>query len=132
MSLAAAIGIGVIAAILASMLRRYHSEYASVLAIAAGAIIMLGILSGITPAVERLRSLLESVGLGSEYAGILLKSLGICFLAQFAADACRDAGESALASRVELVGKTAVVVLSLPLFEEIGSVALSLLGRGSG
>ena len=44
----------------------------------------------------------------------------------------RDAGESALASRVELVGKTAVVVLSLPLFEEIGSVALSLLGRGSG
>ena len=50
-------------------------------------------------------------------------------MAQFAADACRDAGESALASRVELAGKMAVVLLSLPLFGEITSVALGLLGR---
>ena len=37
---------------------------------------------------------------------ILFKTLGICFLAQFAADSCRDAGESALASKVELAGRS--------------------------
>ena len=105
MSLAAVIGIAVTAAILASMLRRYHPEYAMVLAIAAGSILMIGILLGFSPAAEQIRLLLDSSGLDGEYAEILFKSLGICFLAQFAADACRDAGESALASRVELAGK---------------------------
>lgn len=129
MSLAAVIGIAVTAAILASMLRRYHPEYAMVLAIAAGSILMIGILLGFSPAADQIRLLLDSSGLNGEYAEILFKSLGICFLAQFAADACRDAGESALASRVELAGKMAVVLLSLPLFGEITSVALGLLGR---
>lgn len=129
MNLAAVIGIAVIAAILASMLRRYHQEYAMILAVAAGAVLMLGIILGFSPAAEEIRLLLEESGLNGEYASILFRALGICFLAQFAADACRDAGESALASRVELGGKTAVVILSLPLFREIMTVALGLLGR---
>ena len=100
-----------------------------ILAVAAGAVLMLGIILGFSPAAEEIRLLLEESGLNGEYASILFRALGICFLAQFAADACRDAGESALASRVELGGKTAVVILSLPLFREIMTVALGLLGR---
>jgi stage III sporulation protein AD len=62
---------------------------------------------------------------------ILFKTLGLCFLAQFAADSCRDAGENALASKVELAGKLAIVILALPLFEKITSTALALIGGGS-
>ena len=58
----------------------------------------------------------------------MFKTLGICFLAQFAADSCRDAGESALASKVELAGKISILVLSLPLFEDIAQTALGLIG----
>ena len=66
MSLAAVIGIAVIAAILTSMLRRYHPEYAMVLAIAAGSILMIGILLGFSPAAEQIRLLLDSSGLNGE------------------------------------------------------------------
>ena len=41
---------------------------------------------------------------------------------------CLDAGEKALASRVEFAGRIAVVLLALPLFEEIAEAVLSLVG----
>jgi len=118
----------VIAAILAVMLKRYHQEYSVVVSICAGVLILFEILANISPAVRQINTLLASAGLSAEYAAVLFKSLGICFLAQFAADSCRDAGESALASKVELAGKIAIVVLSLPLFEKIASTAVGLIG----
>lgn len=121
-------GIALIAAVLSAMIKRYHQEYAILISIAAGIIIILEIFSNISPAIKQVSTLLSSAGLSSDYLGILLKSLGICFLAQFAADSCRDAGESALASKVELAGKIAIVILSLPLFESIAKTAVSLIG----
>ena len=121
-------GITICAAAIAAMLRRYHQEYAVFISIAAGVVILLMILSNVSPAVHQISTLLSSAGLTSDYGVILFKTLGICFLAQFAADACRDAGESALASNVELAGKIAVVVLSLPLFEQIAQTAVKLTG----
>jgi stage III sporulation protein AD len=128
MNIVSIAGIAICAAVIAAMLRRYHQEYAVFLSIAAGILILLAILSNVSPAVKQINTLLSSAGLTADYAVILFKTLGICFLAQFAADACRDAGESALASNVELAGKIAIVVLSLPLFEKIAQTAVKLAG----
>ena len=116
------------AATIAAMLRRYHQEYAVFLSIAAGVLILFAIFSSLSPAIRQINTLIASAGLSADYAVILFKTLGICFLAQFAADACRDAGESALASNVELAGKISIVVLSLPLFEKIAQTAVRLTG----
>lgn len=121
-------GIAICAAVIAAMMRRYHQEYAVFISIAAGLVILFMIFSNVSPAVRQISTLLSSTGLTSDYAAILFKTIGICFLAQFAADACRDAGESALASNVELGGKIAIVVLSLPLFEKIAQTAVRLAG----
>ena len=121
-------GIAVCAAVIAAMLRRYHQEYAVMLSIAAGVVILLEIFAGIAPAMKQIHTLFSASGLPTDYILILLKTLGISFLAQFAADACRDAGENALASKVELAGKIAIVVLSLPLFEKIAETAVNLIG----
>jgi stage III sporulation protein AD len=121
-------GIAVCAAVIAAMLRRYHQEYSVILGIAAEVVILLEVFRNVSPVLNQVGGLLSSSGLSSQYAVILLKTLGICFLAQFAADACRDAGENALASQVELAGKVAIVVLSLPLFQKIASTAVALIG----
>lgn len=121
-------GIAVCAAVVAAMLRRYHQEYAVLVGIAAGAVILLGVFAGIAPALRQIEAFLSASGLSSEYGTILFKTLGICFLAQFSADSCRDAGENALAFEVELAGKISVVVLSLPLFGEIAKIAVKLIG----
>ena len=124
-------GIALVSAVIAVMLRRYNQEYAVVVTITAGVIILVQILANIMPAIRQINSLLSSAGLPNEYAVILFKTLGLCFLAQFSADSCRDAGENALASKVELAGKLAIVILALPLFEKIASTALALIGGGS-
>lgn len=121
-------GTALVAAILSAMLKRYHQEYAIIINIAAGVIIIVQILANISPAIKQLNVLLSSAGLSSDYTLILFKSLGICFLAQFAGDSCRDAGENALATKVELAGKIAIVLLALPMFESIATTAVALIG----
>lgn len=128
MNIVAIAGIAIVAAIFAAMLKRRNQEYSIILSIAAGVIILFEIFANISPAIKQINTLLAASGLSSEYTVILLKALGVCFLAQFAADSCRDARESALASKVELAGKIAIVVLSLPLFEKIASTAVGLIG----
>ena len=63
-----------------------------------------------------------------EYVQILFKALGICLITQIACDACRDLGETAVASKVEAAGKISVLLISLPLFEQILAVVGSLIG----
>lgn len=121
-------GIVICTAVTAAMLRRYHQEYAILLSIAAGIVILLDIFSHVAPAMEQIHTLLSASGVSSDYALILIKTLGVSFLAQFAADSCRDAGENALAAKMELAGKISIVVLSLPLFEKIAETAVNLIG----
>lgn len=128
MNIIGIVGTALIAAILAVTLKRYNQEYAVIISIIAGVVILVEILRNISPAVREITTLLSGVGLTQEYGWILFKTLGICFLAQFAADSCRDAGESSLASKVELAGKISILVLSLPLFEDIAQTALGLIG----
>jgi stage III sporulation protein AD len=120
-------GAAICAAVIAAMLRRYHQEYAILVSIAAGAVILFSVFFSISPAIRQISTLLSSAGLSSEYALILFKTIGICFLAQFASDACRDAGENALASNVELAGKLTIIALALPLFEKIAQTAKGLI-----
>ena len=51
-------------------------------------------------------------------------------MTQYVADICRESGESAAASGVETVGKLEILLLSLPLIDEILRVAERLLSMG--
>ncbi len=123
-------GAAVTAAVLAVTLRRYHAEYGMLLSILAGVCILAMLLQALPAVMSQISSLLRAASLPEEYALILFKALGLCWLAQFAADSCRDAGEGALASKVELAGKTAVLLTVLPLFSAVGELALGLAGGG--
>ena len=128
MEIVALCGIAVLAAVFSVMLKKYIPEYSFLISLGAGVLILLLILSKITPAVSQIKNLLSATGLSSEYGSILFKSLGVCFLTQFAADSCRDSGEGSMASKVELAGKVMIVLISLPLFEKIAETAIQLMG----
>ena len=64
------------------------------------------------------------------YASILLRALGVAFLTHYAAEVCRECGESAMAGSVELVGKAEILLLCLPLVEQLLGVAQDLLALG--
>ena len=120
-------GVVVVAAFLAVMLRQQRPEQAMAVSLAAGIGILALVLSKALPVIGTLRELLSTAALPEEYGAILFKALGICLLTQLAADACKDAGESALASKAELAGKLMLLMLALPLFEKIAQLAASLI-----
>ncbi|HIQ79821.1 MAG TPA: stage III sporulation protein AD [Candidatus Scatavimonas merdigallinarum] len=118
----------VAATILAVTLKRYNPEISMLLAIGAGVIIFVLVLNQIPQALSQINTLLSRAGMPLQYGQVLFKALGICFLCQFSSDACKDAGQSALASKVELAGKLMIVLLALPMLEDIINTAVALMG----
>lgn len=58
---------------------------------------------------------------------VMLKSLGLAFITQTTAEFCRDAGESAVASKVELIGRAEILLLCLPMLRELMSITAEVL-----
>ncbi len=81
--------------------------------------------SGVTAKLQKLFSLAD---IDPDYVLILMKALGICIVSQLSADCCRDCGESALASQIEIIARISLLVISLPLYETVTELCLSLIG----
>lgn len=121
-------GIAVICALLCVIVRQYRPEAALGVGIAGGVLLMGAAALMLAPSVEALKELSRRAGLDNGFAQVLIKALAVCCITQLAADICRDAGESALASKLELAGRAAVAVISLPVFMELADIVAGLVG----
>lgn len=95
--------------------------------VAAVCLVAVRFINGFRAAADSATDLFESAGIDTEYIVIIFKCLGICFTAQLGCDCCRDCGENALASQLELAGKTALIITALPLFRATVEIVRSLI-----
>ncbi len=121
------LGICIITAVLALILKQQKGEYAFLISLAGGLAVMIYIISGVVPQAAAIGMRLSEYGVNTEYFKIAFKALGIGYITSFVADACRDSGQASLAGKAELAGKCAVFLISLPLISGILKTALSLL-----
>lgn len=127
MDLFEALGICLIAVMLSVVIGNYKKEYAVVITVAVGCIILVSVISSLyTPASEFL-SVLKSSGIQSSRFVTAAKVLAIGYITQFIADTCRDFGQSAVAAKAELVGRAAVFIVTVPLLTELFSVVTQLI-----
>lgn len=115
MSLTGIFGICIIAAVIATLLKGYKGEYAMLVAIAAGAAVLLSVVFDVMSGLLTLRNTVAEYGLDTSYFSVAVKALGICVITGFIADTCRDAGQTSLASKAELAGRCAIFIMSIPL-----------------
>ncbi|SDB15221.1 stage III sporulation protein AD [Ruminococcaceae bacterium FB2012] len=71
--------------------------------------------------------LLEKTGLDEIYFKVLFKGLGVCYISGISADCCRDSGQSALASVIEITGRISMIVIAIPLFKAVIELVENLL-----
>ena len=116
-----------VAAVLCIVLRQKNGEYALLVSITTGIITALLILRHLSSSIDMIKSYIESYGIETEYFKVALKALGIGYVTSFIADTCRDSGQTSLASKAELAGKTAIFVLSLPLLISVLNIAVGLI-----
>jgi len=113
------VGLALIVTVISVVLKQIRPEIALQLTILAGASIFILVMSKIKVIVDLLQNLADQANISSYYLLIVLKIVGVAYLAEFGAQICRDAGEGALASKVELAAKVAVIVLAIPIIVAI-------------
>lgn len=124
--LVVAVGILLCGTLLALVLRTRRPELAMCLSLAAGGVVLLLLLSQLTPLLAAMRRMGQAGGMADTHVAVVLKAAGICLLTQLTADTCRDAGEAALAGKAELTGRVLLLLLAVPLFEELLSLVLAV------
>lgn len=113
------VGLALIVTIMSVVLKQIRPEIALQLTIIAGASIFILILSKIKVIVDLLQTLADQANISSYYLLIILKIVGIAYLAEFGAQICRDAGENSLATKIELAAKVGVIILAIPIIVAI-------------
>lgn len=114
----------------ALIVKQWKSDFLPLVRIAVLIGLGMVILASMAPLVTYLQGLIAQSGMQSTHGEILFKALGIALLTQCCADICRESGENGAASTVELTGKVEILLLCLPLLEEILSAARTLLSLG--
>ena len=114
-----------LSAVLCIIVRQYKPEMALGISIACGVLIMGAVIAMLAPSVELISQLTGAAGLDGGYSRTLF--MAVCYITQLGSDCCKDAGESAIAGKIELAGKAAVVVISLPVFSALAEIVTGLL-----
>ena len=119
-------GIGFIATVLIVVIRSQRPELAVLLSAAAGIIIFLLVLGKISSIMDIIKELANKAGINMVYMGTILKIIGIAYIAEFGAQICRDAGEGAIASKIEFAAKILIMVLAVPIVVAVLTMLLKL------
>lgn len=127
MEIAQVVAIGLVAVALLSVLRPQRPEMAVLLSTAAGAVILLMVLGRVGTVLELLRQMALKANVNFEYLNVVLKIIGVAWLAELGAQVARDAGEGAVAAKVELAGKVIILALAVPIFTAVMELVLKML-----
>lgn len=121
------IGVGLTALIIIIILKQYKPEFTVYVSIIAGAIILFMVMDKLNSIVGLLTNLTNRTGTGSTFLKILLKITGIAILTEFAVSICRDSGETAIASKIDLGGKVIIISISIPIITALLELLIQVL-----
>lgn len=121
------IGIGLISLIIIIIIKQYKPEFSIYISIIAGILIIALSLDKLTGIINILTTLSNKTGINSQYLGILLKITGIAILTEFAVSICNDAGESAIATKIDLGGKIIIISISIPIIVALLELIVKIL-----
>ena len=119
-------GFAVASACIIAVIRQLRPELAAVAAAVSGVLVFAWVVSAVAPFISYVKGIAVSQGVES-YFTLMLKALAISFCCRMSAEICRDCGENSLASRVELAGKAGIVIISLPVVQQLFEMAKDML-----
>lgn len=127
MEMTALIALCIVTALLALTIRGQRPEFAMLLSLGCGIFVLLALMGQMKEIMTGLEKIMSGLSEQSDLTAIILKALGICIVAELGSQCCRDAGEAAIAAKVELVAKAALVLMSMPVFTSLMETAGELL-----
>lgn len=121
------VGLGLIATFLVIVVKEQKPVFAFTITVFTGAIIFLYLIGEIQNIIQMLEGLAAKANIEIIYVETVLKIIGIAYIAEFGAQITRDAGQGAIASKIELAGKLLIMAMAIPILKLIIETVLRLL-----
>lgn len=122
------VGFAVVAVLLITILKSAKKEdFALTLTIISSVILFGVVLLKLEDITRLLSTLVDKAGINKDYLLLLLKVTGISYVIELATNICKDAGSNSLASKVEMLGKISIVVLTIPILTSVVTTVLEIM-----
>lgn len=116
----------IIATILIIIIKQQKPEMALLLTITATVGVMLFAIYKMSDIFNLLDSLANKSGINKDFLIIIIKITIIAYIVEFGKNICTDAGQTAIATKLEMAGKVVIVTLSLPIINSLISILTGL------
>jgi stage III sporulation protein AD len=117
----------VVSAVLAVFVKKSSPEMGLVLTLSVCVVVLLALMVPIREIVELLNQMMVWSGMSEDIFAPLLKTLGIALICRVGGDLCRDAGQTAMASLVEMGGSFGAILVSIPLLRAVWEMLQSMI-----
>lgn len=113
--------------ILASFVKNVNKEISLYIILASSIVILFAIIDRLNEVFIFLEDIYSKVSYGKTFFPVIIKVLAVAYITDFTAQLCKDAGDGAIASKVELAGKVIIFCLAIPVLSAILELISSLL-----
>lgn len=113
--------------VLIVLLKQTRPEYAYLTRVALVLCALVSVLYLVNSVVLHLSSIIGLSEIQEDFLTVMLKVLGISIITEIAVSMCRDSGESALATVLEIAGKSAVIAMSLPIIKKLLEISIGFM-----
>lgn len=121
--------IGIAGVLLALQIKASKPEYAVYLCLGVSLLIFLGVTEQLQGILDGIRELQTYLPLDRSYLKILVKIVGITYIAEFSSDLCKDAGYQTIAGQIQIFGKLSVLAVSMPVLLALLNTIQTFLGE---
>ena len=120
------IGVGLIALIIIILLKQYKPEFVIYINLLTGILILFLVMDELSGIISLLQSFANKASINSNFLIILIKITGIALLSEFAVSICKDSGEVAIASKIEIGTKIIIISMSIPIISSLLEIILEI------
>ena len=108
-----------VGAVFAALLKKRGAEMGLLLSLAVVAVAGAALMQTVGQALSLLERFMALGNFDAALFRPLIKTTGIAVISRLGSDLCRDVGEGAMASLVEMAGSFSAILVALPLFETV-------------
>ncbi|KOP83401.1 stage III sporulation protein AD [Cytobacillus solani] len=109
------VGVALVATFLALIVKEQKPNFAFLLIVFVGCAIFLFLVDQIYAIIHMIEQIAVNAKINMMYIETILKVIGIAYIAEFAAQITKDAGQGAIASKIELAGKILILAMAIPI-----------------
>jgi stage III sporulation protein AD len=115
-------GIAIICAIICILVKNYQSGFIVPTRIAGMIILYSAVILLLSPLVKYLLGIMDGT-ISAEHIELIVKSMSIAYITQATSEICKECGENSLATGVDTIGKMEILILAIPLIENLIGLA---------